>query len=291
MHSSVKYFAVSYLVFFIAFVGLIPACQGKVSTALGSTWDIPDEEAEADAWVVGIIIGYSNLRGYTTYNWYNESTTKDNILDAAFGVGDTYAISWYIGHGHVDTWWHFWGWPWQWHTHTQYAITANDGSHVYDYEIYWETYCQNVRFVYLWSCEQGNEIGSVITYPCGEVRARGMPLAWLHTSDLSSDGYENPDGNGYTFIGFKGVAPFLTYDGLDGVTDAGECFAQCFYIAALFGMYSIRNALDFAASATFGDPTFEDCILYQGYYIGIWPFGYSGQMVVYGDGNLHIAEW
>lgn len=261
--------------------------SAKTSTALGSRHDVPQEEQNLDSAIASLITSYSSIADYTAYNWYGASTTAANIYDAAFGVGHTYSISWYIGHGYWDTWWHFWGWPWQWHTHTQYWISADDGSHVYDCDIYTHSGCQNVKFVYLWSCEQGNEIGSMITYPCGEVRARGMPLAWLHTSSLSSDGYSSPDGNGRLCNAFEGVAPFLSYDGLDGETNAGYYFLMYFYYASLYRgyYYSINQALDYAANAVWGT-TFGNCILRTGYTIG-W---YTGKMKVYGDGGIHISD-
>jgi hypothetical protein len=129
----------------------------------------------------------------------------------------------------------------------------------------------------------------MITYPCGEVRARGMPLAWLHTTSLSSDGYGSTDTSGQAFIGFDGVGPFLTYDGL-GATDAGYCFLYAFYFFSLDQgyYYSINAALDFAANAVWGT-SFGNCILHTGYWIGSWPFSEWGRLIVYGQGSLHIS--
>jgi len=114
-----------------------------------------------------------------------------------------------------------------------------------------------------------------------------MPHCWHHTTSLSTDGYANPDNGAFTFIGFSGAAPFLTYDGL-GVSDAGYYFVRYFYIAALLHgkSYSINMALDYAAQQVWG-VNFVNCVMRNGYNIG----GYTGQMKVYGNGNMHISEY
>lgn len=260
------------------------------SFALGSRSSVPQEEINLDTSIANLIASYSSMASFTTYNWYGASTTRNNIYIAAYGNGHFWSISFHIGHGGWDTWWHFWGWPWQWHTHTQYCIVADDGSHVCDCDIYANSVYQNInsqKFLFLWSCEQGNEIGSMVTYPCGEVRAKGMPLAWLHTTSLSSDGYASPDGKGQTFNGFEGAAPFLSYDGL-GATDACYYFLQYFYYYALYRgrYYSVNAALDQAATNVWGT-SFGGCILRTGYTIG----GSNGKMKVYGDGGKHISNY
>lgn len=267
-----KIFAISYLMFFVAFTGLIPACQGKASTALGSTWEVPAYEQNYDSIIANFITQHAERAGYWALNFYGSSTTKENILDAAWGWGHSYAIAWYIGHGGYEDWWVWWP-P---HFERHKFIRDNEGGKVYDNDIYPETTCRFVRFAFLWSCHQGDEIGKK-AYGW----YRGMPFAWLHTSSLSSDGYKYPDGKGYTFNGFKGKAPYLA-NYLDGVDHACYYFLGIFYDRTLEYKYSIRAALDYAANAVWWDaPTFADCILYKG--TG------RGQMVVYGDGNLKIG--
>jgi hypothetical protein len=261
------------------------------SFALGSRANVPQDEINLDTSIANMIASYSSMAGFTTYNLYGASTTANNIYIAAYGNGHFWSISFYVGHGGWDTWWHYWGWPWQWHTHTQACITADDGSYVHDCDIYDNSMYQNInsqKFVFLWSCEQGNEIGEMVTYPCGEVKARGMPLAWLHTTSLSSDGYASPDGNSQTFNGFEGVAPFLSYDGLGGVTDAGYYFLENFYYYALYRgrYYSVNAALDQAAASVWGT-NFGGCILRTGYTIS----GSNGKMKVFGDGGKHLSNY
>lgn len=212
------------------------------------------------------------MAGYYAYNWYGNQTTRDNIYSAAYGNGHTYSIVFYIGHG------------WTYYEQ-QWFITDDGGEEIYDKNIFPYSTCGNVKFVLLWSCRQGDTIGG--THLSGT--PFGMPYAWLHTTSLSSDGYANPDNGGRAFIGFQGVAPFLTYDGL-GAPKAGFYFLLYFYWAAIYRgrYYSIKSALDYAAQMVWGDSTgFEDCILRTGYSID----GYSGKMVVYGDGNMHISDY
>lgn len=297
MQSSAKYFAVSYLVFFIALSGLVSVCQGKASIYLGSTWDVPSEEISAARWLQWTIRDMARPNGYTVYSYYQYLTTKDYILDAAAGFGHSYAIVWYTGHGSIKSddlhIWPYWWTPWLWHYHESYYIVDDDGAWVRDYEIYEKTGDRNVRFVFLWSCLQGNEIGYMKSYPCGLTRALGMPFAWLHTTDLSSNGYTNPDGGGYVFIGFLALAPFLTNDYVEDVTDGGKWFSYYFYYGAFWGPpsyegLSIRGALDYAAQKVFPPlQKFEDCELYQGIYDE--NDRYKGRMVVYGDGNHKLV--
>ncbi|MEM3700767.1 MAG: hypothetical protein QXL57_07905 [Candidatus Bathyarchaeia archaeon] len=287
MNAHLKDFIISLIIGFLYLSLLVPASFAKTSIVLGSRWEVPDYEVNADTSIANMITSYSSIAGYSAYNWYGAQTNATTINWAAYGYGHVYSISFYIGHGWLQNWTHYWGWPWQWHGHSQYVITADDGSMVFDCDIYAYSYCENVKFTFLWSCHSGDVIGSMIEYPCGEVKARGMPLAWLHTNSLSGDGYVSPDNTGRAFIGFHGVGPFLTYDGL-GVTDAGYYFLQYFYYAAIYRgyYYSIKGALDYAAQHVWGT-NFGNCILHTGYTIG----GDSGKLVVYGDGNIHISDY
>jgi hypothetical protein len=114
-----------------------------------------------------------------------------------------------------------------------------------------------------------------------------MPYAWHHTTSLSSDGYASPDTGEFTFIGFEGKAPYLTYDGL-GATDAGYYFLRNFYYAALYlgYYYSVNAALDYAAQMVWGT-SFANCILRTGFTIA----NETGKMKVYGNGNNHISSY
>jgi hypothetical protein len=75
---------------------------------------------------------------------------------------------------------------------------------------------------------------------------------------------------------------------LGGVPNAGFSFLEYFYYYALVRGYgnSINDALNGAALAVWG-VRFQRCVLYTGI---TYPDDSSGNMVVYGDGNMHISN-
>jgi hypothetical protein len=121
-----------------------------------------------------------------------------------------------------------------------------------------------------------------------------MPNAWLHTTSLNSDGYVSPDSSGVAFLGFNGSAPYLT-DKLDNVDNACHAFLDNFYFAALLLGYNntINDALDYATKATWPLRTdFGQCWLHTGYaYYDNEGNPHPGNMVVYGDGDMHISNY
>ncbi|MEM2972437.1 MAG: hypothetical protein QW270_08490 [Candidatus Bathyarchaeia archaeon] len=189
---------------------LIPVSLAKSSITLGSRDSVPLNEINLDATITNMIAFYSFMAGYKDYNQYGAQTTRNKIFQAAFGNGHIYSISFYIGHGGSEYLWNGIFYEQQW------FITDDEGGHVHDKDIFQHSGCKNCHFALLWSCFQGDTIGG--KHWSGT--PFGMPHAWLHTTSLSNDGYTSPDNGGRAFVGFKGVAPFLTYDGL-GTTDAG----------------------------------------------------------------------
>ena len=222
--------------------------------------------------LVSLIITASSYREYNTQNWYGSQTTYNHVLLAATGLQEDDSIVFYIGHGDKGFY--------------HYYITTYDLRKVHDYVIYGYTSSQNLKFVFLWSCHQGDIIGSGEGY-----FEHGMPRAWLHTSQLSSDGYHDPWGN-YVFIGFYGAAPLLS--SRDPQFTQGSTafyplysFATEFYSAALaYYTYGrdIRNSLKFASYRVWGTYYFDDTVLWQGYTID----GEFGRMVVYGNSLITI---
>jgi hypothetical protein len=161
----------------------------KSSTQLGSRYAVPQEEIDADDNITKLIASYSAVGGYTVYNWYGADTTINNIYEAAYGAGHTYSISFYIGHGNVRT---------VYLIENHYDIMTDDGTWVPDDWIYPHSECQNVRFVFMWSCHLGDTIGGTHFWS----GPYGMPHCWLHTTDLSSDGYADSDDGGKAFLDF-----------------------------------------------------------------------------------------
>lgn len=261
------------------YILFLPSVYARSAIILGSRWEAPQWEIDYDAnvtsYIADIITSYDV--GYEVVNlWYGSETIEYNILLAATGLGYNYSISFYIGHGNKETV----------NGNLQWLIHDNSGGKVYDFEIIGSSYNRYVKFVILWSCFQGDVIGG--THLPGW-NPYGMPLAWRiwWETPPSFDGYANPDGKGYTFIGFKGGAPFLSsYFG--GVNQSCYKFVRYFY-EGIFGhpnsgvSRSIQSALDFAAYKVWGI-NFSQCILYIGYDAD----GILSQMTVYGDGSMYI---
>jgi hypothetical protein len=238
---------------------------------LGSRWEVPDYEVEYCQLIADFITRAASSLGYNGLNWYGASTTVDNIYSAAAGNGDTWAFTFYVGHGdyvYRDE-----------VGHDIYYIHDDSGIRVYDDGIYDYSTPRSVRLSFIWSCYQGREIGGA----SGDWYY-GMPQAWLHTTQLSTDGYVNPNGRGYVFLGWRTPAPFLSLD-CAGSTDTGYLFLQYFY-SMLFEYYidqrgDVIQSLDYASQQIWGVP-FSQSPFYQGFtYAGIFM-----QMVVYGDGGL-----
>jgi len=255
----------------------------KSSTQLGSRYAVPQEEIDADDNITKLTASYSAVGGYTVYNWYGADTTINNIYEAAYGAGHTYSISFYIGHGNVRT---------VYLIENHYDIMTDDGTWVPDDWIYPHSECQNVRFVFMWSCHLGDTIDGTHFWS----GPYGMPHCWLHTTDLSSDGYADSDDGGKAFLGFAGFIWGLS-DYLAG--DEVYEFLSCFYFASLcYGAsYSVNDALDYAAQNVWHVPSFADTYLYKGYNYTYWDpekmemVTIYGQMKVYGDGNIHISNF
>jgi len=288
MNVNIKNYAASLLVAFLLISIMFPlsitlpssvralAPATGISIVLGSTYSVPAGEIAADSAIASTIATYSSWAGYTTQNWYGSKTNASDIYLAAGGDGYSYALAFYIGDGN------HWADDGIFNAQ-QWVIADNNGGAVYDKDIFGYSGCGNVKFVMMWSCEQGDTIGGIYWFGT----PFGMPYAWLHTIDLSPCGYAFPDGRGLAFLGFNGSAPWLT-DTLGGVTDAGLSFLSNFYYAAMWNGYyfTINMALDYAAQLTFGSANFGSCILYEGFMAGGWP----GNMVVYGDGSMHISN-
>jgi hypothetical protein len=244
-----------------------------VSTVLGSTWDIDQDEVALCIALADTIANYSSEAGYIVHNWYGSQTNASNVYLAASGDNCNNSIAFYVGHGWADYVWNYIFWERQWY------IRDNDGGSVWDKHIFEYTTSRNLKFAFLWSCEQGDTVGG--SHWSGT--PFGMPYAWLHTNAIFNTGYYPPDGEGVVFIGFNGAAPFLKST-IQGVTNACSIFLHNFYFAALSmgGQFTILDALDYAAYSTFGIASIFDCILYTGYG--------PGNMVIMGDIGWNLSS-
>lgn len=260
---------------------LVPFAFASSSVTLGITYGQTDEEKAADNWVMGQITYYSNLSGYSTYNWYGANTTTSNIYTAASGnVNYDYpiphSIAFYMGEGGVNDLLP----PFC----PQWYIENNDGGLVYDLNIYNYSPTMQVRLAVIWACHSGDVIGGTNYYDYLPplTLQYGMPNAWLHTTSLSNDGYANPDSGRVCFIGFHEAAPKMT-NNPPLLASIGD-WIRDFYEDALQFNETVNQALD-DASITIWRCGFQNCILRQGY---LSVDGVKSWMVVYGDGNINL---
>jgi len=245
------------------------------SGALGSaTLAKPIEEVLANS-VCLFIATLATFRGYDQNYYYWDNATTYNIYMAAAGWGADYAIVFYIGHGDSEIVSGNEHW---------YLLNTSDwpGCKVYDKDIYTLSYAQHVKFAFIFTCWGGNTTGGVYDDNGNHF---GMPNAWLHTSDLSTDGYNDSDESDICFIGWGEEAPDLSYD-LWGAENASYYFLLHFYCSALHNQKQINTSLDEATYEVWGNTSFGSSKFYQGadYYDEEEGWGHI-HMVVYGDGN------
>lgn len=266
---------------------MLSSAFAHTSTQLGSAHQTLDIEVNADINMTNLITSYSRVAGYNSTNLYGQPGTQPaSIYNTASGAGDFYSMAFYVGHGNV-----FYVWPF---LEQQWVMSGNNsGTPVWDKDIFPYSSGKNIQCVFLWSCQLGDTVGgfhwSWTPY--------GMPFAWLRNASLSSDGYAFPDGGNTVFLGFNNAAPFLTYEFWSEneqlLPGAPYNFLRDFYYAALLcgSSYSVNQALDYAASRTWGVPDYFSSIAYNG-------FNYTEplkgkefcKMKVYGDGNKHLSN-
>ena len=111
-----------------------------------------------------------------------------------------------------------------------------------------------------------------------------MPYTWLHSDDLSPNGYDLPDYSDLAFIGWTEYGPDLSLD-LRGIQDEGAAFTKAFYYYAPQPGWYVKSALDNASWTVwhdFGIQRFSDSPYYMGFYVGS---SYC-KMKLYGDGTV-----
>lgn len=247
------------------------------------------QELTLDYYVGRDVATCANAAGMPLWFWYGSQVTTNAIYTAATGM-DPYAAAssaLYIGEG---------GSMWQWngaYWDKQYAISNNPNPSVpiQDQSIYPYSSNGNVKFVFLWACEQGYERGSGSRFSGVPF---GMPFCWLHNSSMSSNGYTNPDGSGKAFIGFTAGAPWLELPFFGG--NLSDFIREFYFFAFCCGnTYHVHWALDSASTLTLGMP-FSQSHLYNGFWYTYWDYIHK-QMVnettymkVYGDSTLHLCN-
>jgi hypothetical protein len=194
---------------------------------------------------------------------------------------------------------------------------------VYDYEIHQQTGLERTFFAFINTClsayinatmtYQGDEWNTAQGIIPGTNRARGMPFAWTHrlvknrdtypefttALHMSDDGYDDPDGGGFVYLGFPWGAAALNQS-IAGSSQEYVYWVQDFFYFALSLDISVNQALDMASQARFGGLDFDETALHDDF-DAIWPIWNGTQwnappygnctLAVYGNGNIHLYEY
>ena len=120
-----------------------------------------------------------------------------------------------------------------------YSGTHLPNNAVYDNQIYQATNPGEVTFAFISTCASadyynsmgelnGDYYGSITQGPLPDGTIRGMPYAFTHRlvgSDISADGYHNPDSGSQVYLGFPIGSPSLT-QWIPNVTVSGWYYCQ-----------------------------------------------------------------
>ncbi len=250
------------------------------------------EEALAMYDICEVIENYFDAAGYDTDNHCGSGTTNTAVLNNALSDGHDYhrTAVFHVGHYSEPNWEYQdnYGNPINW---ADLEPMASLGKHF---------------FVFLWVCDMARG------------PSYGIPASWTNRTEMSSDGYANPDGSGQCYIGFLGSSPMIScYPDrtFHGYGDIGPCikFIEKFYNFTLLDGLSVSDALDQASDEYFGC-YFSTSKLRQGFSTW-WPGGDSveplnddgyypidfqwyydpdkplNQMRVFGDGDIHLNQY
>lgn len=266
------------IISFIAIITIAPTASARNSIAIAPMINVSNTEMYLTEMLMDFIATASSYAGYVSLEYSYTDATDSVIKNAAHGYYESDSIVNFIGHGVI-----------QYDSHYAIEVYNSNGDEVLveDNTIYWNSWQHNLKFVFLWSCYQGHEIGHYSGW-----EAYGMPLGWLHTTYLSGDGYHNPYGY-YVFLGFYNSAPPISSRDPQFTSGSNAfyplySFLVEFYSKAL-GYYvinagTIKESLDYASYIIWNQYRFDLTVLWQGFYLD---YEFS-KMVIYGDGGIGI---
>jgi hypothetical protein len=290
----------------------------------GPSWRKHSYEVFYQQWECQIIADYFTIGGYTAYNHQGtRGSYKGNILD------DLYAIEHYNNYGVVVDFDHgnggrdYYLAPGEFH----YMFEDNRGTYtgawngyhyyepnngVYDMDIYNSLSYDKIKFAYINTCRSADiTLEDPPGGGMGYYGAIGLPYAWTQRvvkvkdanfnvyTDISVDGYGDPDSGDQCYIGFSwGSASLMQrvpYP--NGIHYWSEWVVYFFYNALAHDM-SVHSALDQASLSMYGfnfgdyqNPLWRygsgfTCYWWMG--SGQNELGYNCHMEVYGNANIHI---
>jgi hypothetical protein len=257
---------------------LDPDSKARIYAAYNT--DPPQLQSEINAanWVAGQIEAAFEASGYSADNLTGESTNETIVLANAENDEDEYDRVAVFHFGHMAVGFNL-------------GYQDNTGANISAAEIDSKISSTKYDFVFLWVCAQAQWYNS------------GMPVAWTSRTDLSHDGYHNPDNKDQVYIGFKNFSPQINNTtAFEGQTTDPLCYwIKDFYDYALRDSHSVKDSINLATTNFFGT-SFTLSILNTGYsawWSGIYnnetgeweDQGYKeGQMRVFGDGNMFVFQ-
>jgi hypothetical protein len=299
--------------------------SGAPNPPYGSSWRKTPDEVDRQGTTSNAISNYFRDDGYDTKNYQGSGSIATqivaNISDSASQHSLVAVVDFDHGVGTTrDGEFHFMfeddngtriGY---WNNFTEYPDNA-----VYDEQIYNETKDfdpSKYFFTLINTCMSARLTNPNTGDPWQGVvndRARGMPFAWTGRTvadkdtpgfatslNMSIDGYIEPDGGSFCYIGFPMGSAALDQT-ITGVTPLYATWLEKFFWYALSFDISVNAALD-EASLIFFDCLFGETDLATGF-IAVWPmdtdgdgywepeYGYDSTMVVYGNGNMHLYQY
>jgi hypothetical protein len=178
--------------------------------------------------------------------------------------------------------------------YTIYGYTNNTYDQIYDTDIYASIVNHQFYFVFLWTCQCGNEKGG---WNATSQQPWGMPYAFMGSAvnDMSEDGYTNSsDDADRCFISFQHTSMnFYNRTGYSGGYQYAH-FVYEFYQYLLDG-HTVNDAINSASINTCGSD-FEDCELNTGYVFTTYfedrpPYPDADcRLRIFGDGNMVIPR-
>lgn len=286
----------------------------------GPSWRKHAYEVFYQQWVCQILADYFTFGGYTAYN--HQGSYKGQVLNDLYAIEHNHEAGVIVDFDHGNGASDYYRAPGEFHfmfEDSEGTYTGAWGSNpnyepwngVYDMDIYDQISYDKIKFAFINTCRSANLTEGPPGGGQGIYRAIGLPYACTQRvvkykganfnvyTDISIDGYGDPDSGDQCYIGFSwGSASLmqrLPYP--DGVHSWSEWVIYFFYYALEHDM-SVHSALDQACLSMYGF-NFGDyhCPLWRyglGFICYWWmgsgenQYGYNCHMEVYGNADIHI---
>ncbi|MBE3116148.1 hypothetical protein IMZ68_03010 [Candidatus Bathyarchaeota archaeon] len=257
----------------------------RASLQWGTRYYMSQDEQDASYGACVAIKAYFDYYGGYNYvsNYYGINTQQAAVLGNISLCESNYDYATVFYKGHAGTSNFGCG-------YTHHYIHDNEGGDyqngIWDFGVGYYTANGKHDFVFLWACGVANEEGGT----CGTHGWWGFPASWLHTTNLADNGYTETTDNGPNcYIGFINYSkPFTEWTGYSAYYYRYWC--TYFYLHCLRDGLSIKDALDAASLTTMNIESFDDTVLYNGYWFYWDGVNYWSKMWVYGNGDIQLPN-